>query len=284
MLALVLSTVFVLLSQWQFSSARDAPPPEPSSTEQTKPLTEVFKPGVPMTADTADQMVSASGHFLKGKQVLVEGRLQDDQPGYWVVTAFDVDGAPDLEGRGGGEPVIPVARGWVEDPADAGEAPEGQLDLTGRLLPTEAPVADMEGSPYVSSLSVAALINRWDVASYSGFVVADQTMSGSTPVGASSAGTALEEIQVAPQPQETPVNWLNVFYAIEWFVFAGFAFFLWWRLVADDYRRTLEDDEDFGDDGSDDGGRDDDGGHDGIYAPSASHTTTTNRTNSEVNQ
>jgi len=33
---------------------------------------------------------------------------------------------------------------------------------------------------------------------------------------------------------------MNVFYAVEWVVFAGFAFFLWWRLVADDHRRTLE--------------------------------------------
>jgi hypothetical protein len=36
---------------------------------------------------------------------------------------------------------------------------------------------------------------------------------------------------------------MNIFYAVEWVVFAGFAIFLWWRLVADDYRRTLEDDE-----------------------------------------
>jgi flagellar biosynthesis/type III secretory pathway M-ring protein FliF/YscJ len=37
---------------------------------------------------------------------------------------------------------------------------------------------------------------------------------------------------------------MNIFYAVEWVVFAGFAIFLWWRLVADDYRRDLEDAED----------------------------------------
>jgi hypothetical protein len=31
-------------------------------------------------------------------------------------------------------------------------------------------------------------------------------------------------------------------------VFAGFALYVWWRMVADDYRRTLEDDEDEPDD------------------------------------
>lgn len=33
------------------------------------------------------------------------------------------------------------------------------------------------------------------------------------------------------------MNWLNVFYALEWVVFAGFAVFLWWRLLADAHRR-----------------------------------------------
>jgi hypothetical protein len=28
---------------------------------------------------------------------------------------------------------------------------------------------------------------------------------------------------------------------VEWVVFAGFALFIWWRLVKDDYRRDLED-------------------------------------------
>jgi hypothetical protein len=29
------------------------------------------------------------------------------------------------------------------------------------------------------------------------------------------------------------VNWLTLFYALEWALFAGFAVFLWWRLVED---------------------------------------------------
>jgi hypothetical protein len=36
------------------------------------------------------------------------------------------------------------------------------------------------------------------------------------------------------------VNLLNVFYAIEWVVFAGFAIFLWYRLVRDTWEREQE--------------------------------------------
>lgn len=261
-LALVISTVFVLLSQWQFSSAQESAPPSPSSTEEVQPLTEVFEPGVPMLADMADQMVSMTGRYLEQKQVLVQNRLQDGEAGYWVVSAFEVDDAPALEGAGGGEnPVIPVARGWVPEAADAPPAPAGELTVTGRLIPTEAPIAQRPVEGQVPSLAVAELINRWDVASYAGFVVADSAVAAGG--GAVDGPVELEEINIGPQPQAAPVNWLNIFYAAEWVVFAGFAIFLWWRLVADDYRRTLEDDEDSAYLPNDGGGSGRDTGHGG---------------------
>jgi hypothetical protein len=36
---------------------------------------------------------------------------------------------------------------------------------------------------------------------------------------------------------DSQVNWLSAFYAIEWTVFAGFAVFMWWRLLADAYKK-----------------------------------------------
>ena len=48
-------------------------------------------------------------------------------------------------------------------------------------------------------------------------------------------------LNIGPQPPAGKINWLNLFYAAEWVVFAGFALFIWWRLVKDDYRRGLED-------------------------------------------
>ncbi|MCC3277866.1 SURF1 family protein [Arthrobacter sp. zg-Y40] len=230
--ALAISTVFVLLSQWQFSSAEPEESTGPRATEDVRPLTEAFTPGKPIFESEADQMVSFTGHFEPEKSVLVEQRLQDGQEGYWVVTAFKVDGAPAGE-------VIPVVRGWVQDPDDAEPAPAGDAAVVGRLLPTEAPVAKTPAEGRVASLSTAELINLWDTPSYSAFVTAHElTVDGVAPETGS-----MQPVQVQAQPEETPVNWLNIFYALEWIVFAGFSVFLWWRLVADDYRRSLEDDE-----------------------------------------
>ncbi|WP_010524666.1 SURF1 family protein [Nesterenkonia sp. F] len=255
-LALILATVFVVLSAWQFGRSQiddDATGADPatagSSLEEAlqdpTPLTEVIRPGEPMGGPQADRVVSLRGEFVEGTEVLIDQRLQGDREGYWAVAAFAVDGAPDGQ-------VIPVVRGWVADPDDADAAPsDEELTVVGRLLPTEAPEAEPRPDGRVlPSLSVAELINRWDVSSYSGFVVAfsAQPAGAADPTGesdgaevdAAAEGSPLESVWVGPQPEGPQIHWLNVFYGVEWTVFAGFAFYLWGRLVKDDHERRLE--------------------------------------------
>jgi cytochrome oxidase assembly protein ShyY1 len=183
----------------------------------------------------ADQVVTMSGTYLPDSAVLVNNRLRDGKKGYWVVAAFVPDGAP-------GKNVIPVVRGWEAKAAEPASLPTGQVDIEGRLLPSEAPAdkatRDVTTKGY-DDLSAARLANVWDRDSYAGFVVAfTATSSGGADVGAASAG--LKAVKVGPQPEETNLNLLNVFYGVEWVVFAGLALFVWWRLVADDKKREDE--------------------------------------------
>ncbi|WP_422390319.1 SURF1 family protein [Arthrobacter sp. N1] len=257
-LAMAIASVFVLLSQWQFTSSREEPPPAPSTTEQVRPLTDVLQPLTPLYATAADQMVSLDGEFLPGTQVLVRNRLLEGDEGSWVVQGFAVTpaaGASDAaaspaesasgdtasgDAAAAGAAVIPVVLGWVQEDGDASALPEqeGPASVVGRLLPPEAPEVERPVEGEVPTLSTAELANLWDVRTYSAFVVASDVSVGGVAVP---FAADMARVVVGPQPQETPLNWLNIFYAIEWFVFAGFAFFLWWRLVADDHRRMLED-------------------------------------------
>ncbi len=238
--ALLLSGVFVLLSQWQFGRSTQSEVPVSPQIEETKALTTVLKPGTFFPGAVADQMVSATGSYDPAKQVLVEGRLKDGNKGYWVVSAFAVDGAPALHGAGASAKTwIPVARAWVAEPGQAGPPPSGTIELTGRLLPSEAPLPNVDaGAGRASAVSVAELINRWDVSSYPGFVAATAESSGGKGL---SLPTEMKALNIAAQPPARQINWLNLFYSVEWVVFAGFALYIWWRLVADDYRRDLED-------------------------------------------
>lgn len=258
LLALVISTVFVVLSQWQFSRSTQTAEQPTVTTEEVKPLTSIFKPGETMYASSADHVVSMTGRFEPGKQVIIRDRLQNGEKGYWVVDAFVVDGAPVLQGAGATPyTVIPVARGWIANPGQAPAAPEGTLTLTGRLLPAEAPVASKNlPAGQLAVLSTAELMNIWQVSSYQGFVVSFSEVGPAGDVGAHAVSGDLKGISVEAQPPNQNFNWLNLFYAVEWIVFAGFSVFLWWRLVADDFRRENEpefdDDPDDDDDAPDD--------------------------------
>ncbi|WP_426298923.1 SURF1 family protein [Arthrobacter sp. R-11] len=248
--ALLLSGVFVLLSQWQFGRSTQSEVPVSPQIEESKALTTVLQPGTFFPGSVADQMVSATGSYDPAKQVLVEGRLKDGKKGYWVVSAFAVDGAPALRGAGASAKTwIPVARAWVAEPGQAGPPPSGTVELTGRLLPSEAPVPNVDaGAGRASAVSVAELINRWDVSSYPGFVAASAESSGGKAV---ELPADMKALNIPAQPPAQQINWLNLFYSVEWVVFAGFALYIWWRLMADDYRRDLEE-EVPDDDGQDD--------------------------------
>ncbi|MHA7268358.1 SURF1 family protein [Arthrobacter sp. HLT1-20] len=240
--ALAVSAVLVLLSQWQFSRSLEKDVAPPTVTEKVQPLLNIMAPGQTMTGNIEGQLVSASGRFDNAKQVLVPERVQDGNVGYWVVTAFVVDGAPTLTGVAATkEVVIPVARGWVSTPENPPSAPSGTIQLEGRLLNSEGPVLAPDlPAGQISALSSAELTNIWDVTTYAAFVVSHQEMANGADVGASAQSSELLPITVTATDQNDKVNWLNIFYAIEWVVFAGFALFLWWRLVADDYRRDQD--------------------------------------------
>ena len=240
--AIAISGVFVLLSQWQFGRSTQPEAPVNPATEKVQPLTGTLQPGEFFHGTDADQMVSARGTYDPEKQVLVPDRLHDGKPGYWVVSAFAVDGAPALAGAAASPQAwIPVARGWVANPEDAPAPPSGAVELTGRLLPSEAPLPKTAPQPgQATAVSVAELINYWEVSSYPGFVAATAEVAGGADVSPAAVPGDLLPLEIGPQPPGQQINWLNLFYSLEWVVFAGFALFIWWRLVKDDYHRDLE--------------------------------------------
>lgn len=236
-LALVAAGLFVALSKWQFETAETNAPPPRTQTEQPVPLTDHVRPYEPLLARDADQVVTVPGEFLPDTDVLVGPRVLRGDEGFWTVSAFRVAGAPDGE-------VIPVVRGWSAGADVVDPAPQGDVTVTGRLLPPDGPLprtaaeTDTADRLLYASLAPGQLVNVWDEPSYAAFVAAFEVADAAgAEVGAGASEGGLEPVWVAPQPEETEVIWLNVFYAVEWILFAGFALFLWWRFVRDDHFR-----------------------------------------------
>jgi len=265
-LALLVAAVFAWLGQWQLGRSIDTDPPPPGATEQVQPIASIVAPGAYLAEPSVGQRVAVTGSFVADDFLVVSSRYNDGVAGYWVTGQLRVDSSlptptPPAAGASGGasarvgpgsgtEGEIPdptslaVAIGWTDDrtAADAAAsalnaAPGGAVSLTGRLISDEGPALPPRDGPAteMTRMSPAALLGWWhDVDGlnvYRPYLVAD---------GGEALPTGLVAID-SPAPAEgSSVNWLNIFYAIEWAIFAGFAFYMWYRLAKDAWEKEVE--------------------------------------------
>lgn len=225
-LALGVALAFAALGQWQLSRSVENAFVEELETEVAVPLAGLAEPREGITDRQLGQMVTVSGEFDPTAWTVLTGRDNEGTRGAWLVGRLRTDEGPSLV----------VAVGWAPDAGAAADARDAAQrlgpDLRGRYLPSEAPQESDFQAGERSALAVAELVNDWDDfdgAVYTGYLVVDTAPSG------------LDEIAAPPPEREVTLNWLNVFYAVEWVLFAGFAIYLWYRLVRDAVERELED-------------------------------------------
>ncbi|HZI98609.1 MAG TPA: SURF1 family protein [Actinomycetales bacterium] len=213
-LVLALATAFAALGSWQLDRSRDEAD-APGIVEPVA-LRDVLQPQEPLTGDAVGRPIEATGEFT-GEPLRVEGRRLDGETGAWVLMAFAVP-------TGTGTATLPVVRGWVPDDARAPEPPAGTVTITGRLESSEAPTGTTGGS--VESVSSADLVNRWGSPIYAGFLVMDSAPAGPMRT-------------IPPVTDDGGFALLNLSYALQWWIFAAFAVFIWWRVVRDAHRHEL---------------------------------------------
>lgn len=233
---LAVAAVFALLAQWQLGRAVQSAVSTEHLSGTPVELSRINTPGNAVTVTEGGRIVTASGRFVPGDTDVLRDRLRvgaidpiGGERGDWLVAGFMTD-----DGR-----MLTVAVGYSTSRAaiDAAAAAltTDETSVEGRYLPPESPDEDDVAAGEHTALATSALVNTWSVTGpmYDGFVVA-----ATAPAG-------LERI-VAPAPEDqTGLNLLNVFYGLEWALFCGFAFYLWYRLVKDVVEREAEDAEAF---------------------------------------
>jgi surfeit locus 1 family protein len=231
---LLVAGVFAWLGQWQLERAIETDPPEPGATEQVQQLDEVVEPGQYLPEPLVGQRVETSGTWVPGDFLVVSQRYNDGVEGYWVTGQLRVAERTS----------IAVAIGWAPDRESADAAIDelnaddgGTVEIAGRIISDEGPVPPPHDEPdRMNRMSTAALLSFWHDT--------DQLDVYRPYLAAIEASAGLVDID-SPAPNEmSPVNWLNVFYAVEWAIFAGFAFYLWYRLAKDAWEREVEEFED----------------------------------------
>jgi len=233
---LAVAAAFAALAQWQLDRSVDTGLVIERPTETVLPLESVAKPQAPTGLAADGQLVRVAGHFADGDWLIVSNRYNGGEPGFWVVGHLVT---PEQVG-------LVVAVGWASSEAEA-EAIRARLNsatpdvatvplttvpLAGRYFASEGPQDSDYQAGILSTVAPSAFINLWRDADaggvYGGYLVAQDAVAG------------LVAIDSVPPSSTVELNWLNIFYAIEWVVFAGFAVFLWWRLVRDEFEKEQQ--------------------------------------------
>jgi cytochrome oxidase assembly protein ShyY1 len=213
LVAAVLMASMVVLGLWQLGVYDDHQQDDARARldRAPVPLADVLGPDDAFPSDAVSIPVTLTGRYLSDQEFAVHG---SDALGVAsaVVTPLALDD---------GSAVL-VVRG-----ADGGvPAPSGEVDVTGVLEPSDATGDALDADRVTDGIRIAALVSAVDVDLYAGYVVrtTSDPADASTPVA-------------APTPDPSRLAGLrNLVYAVQWWVFAAFVAFMWWRIVTEPSR------------------------------------------------
>ncbi len=219
LLSLAVAAIFAGLGQWQLDRAFTKDEPKTNSSNSSLALVE-------------KKLMLDTRHVY-----IVDGRLQNGVTGYWLIANAKDEKLTSTT----------LALGWAERLATvellrtqlmASVQAEAFLPVSGYPLPSEGPQSADPVKQYIlHSVSLGQLINLYSPDSsiesapeYLALCACEEQTTFGLMTG------DLKPIQVAYRDAEK-INWLSAFYFLEWSLFAGFAVFLWWRLVKDEVIR-----------------------------------------------
>ena len=235
-LVLVLVSFF-WLGLWQLDVARDKGREEvvAAAAGAVVPIAEALGPHAPFPAGGAGRRVQATGRYAADGQFLVAPRRLDGRDGAWVVTPLVV------ESTGA---TLAVVRGFVPESAVVPAPPGGPVTVTASLAPGSRP-------PRLRRRAVAGRCTGPGL---------DRPRRARQRV----AGRPLQRVRLrgrgagrrwgrspgerpgagpAPVIGETGLSWRNAAYALQWWIFAAFAAYMWFRMVRDDHQLDLQREE-----------------------------------------
>lgn len=224
--------VCLFMGSWQlsrFEARVETHNKQQDKSSEAKEAVEPLTALLPVTDRTSGRSATATGRYDTEHQLLVPDRRLGDHDGFYVLTLLRTDGGK----------AVPVVRGWLpgdaDDKADAAKVPAppaGEVTVTGALQASEHSGSDGVraggGLPrgQLGMISAASLVNLVPYGVYDAWITAASAPGALKPVPpavAEGTGLDLKAFQ-------------NLGYTGEWFVFAGFVVFMWFRL----FRREAE--------------------------------------------
>jgi len=219
----LLVPLFIALGLWQLDRA-DQKRTLAHNLEQRRKLPPLTLSGELPRADRLEyRPVTATGHWLTDKTVLIENRKYQGRNGFHVITPLRLTDS----GR-----IVLVNRGWISraqaaDPAGI-DQPEGELTIHGQANIPQPPALDLSLPVTAETLPHWPYLTLEDYEAWSGLEILP-FMILQAPQDASGF------VRQWPEPQANVG--MHIGYAIQWFAFALIALLVWLRLCI---HRTAE--------------------------------------------
>jgi surfeit locus 1 family protein len=206
--AAALVAAMAWLGRWQYGAYEDHQNADASAAldRAPVPLDTALGPDAPFPAESVSRPVVVSGRYLPGEQFYVRGM----GGGRFAVAT------PVLTASGA---AIIVVRGAA--PAAPVDAPAGSVHVEGVLEPSQGSSSPLDAERVTDGIQIPRLVSDFDEDLYAGYVIA----TGSDPP---------DGLTPVPVPRPDASFWAgirNLLYAIQWWTFAAFVVFMWWRIV-----------------------------------------------------
>ena len=224
LLAVAAIAVMVLAGLWQlgvYGSARSDAGAEGDAAPAV-PLEQVMGPDDAFPDTAVGTAVEVCGSYADpGEGFLVASREHDGRSGFWVVTPLlaSTDSA------------MLVVRGWQPTQATP-DVSSGRVCVTGTLQPGEQTTTTVGAGRVVDAIRIPTLVGAVPFDLYSGFVV--RTAEAPPP----------HDGLVVVDPPAADVSWTeglrNLAYGLQWWAFAAFAAFMWWRICREEVARAAD--------------------------------------------
>ena len=132
--------------------------------------------------------------------------------------------------------VIPIVRGWVSSPNLSSPPPTGAVTVKGLLQASESDAlregfADELGGDEIALVSSPELLSRWEGRLWQGFVLL-QSQEPDDPA------SVIEPVR-EPPPLERTISWQSLAYSVQWWLFAAFAVFFFWRMLSLEHETSV---------------------------------------------
>ena len=223
--ALAVTGLCVLAGSWQLDAWRSEQALESAdrSGAQPVPVTDLLDVDAGLRSDVVGRRVVAEGTYAPtGEQLLVAGREHEGRTGWWVLSPLLV----------GDDTALLVVRGWTAEQVFP-PVPQGPVSVTVSVQPGEeaggAGVRATPGdTPVVDVVRLPSLVNELPYRLFPAY-------------GLRTDEQPAPDDGLAPVPPPAPeTSWRtgarSLAYALQWWLFAVFALFMWWRILSDRLR------------------------------------------------